>query len=141
MCSSSRQDVKLSCYCEKCKYCLIPPCKLNLSCGCIYFGDAKVDAEWRNAFYEYLQGLGILQRIGTLQVPHHGSYLSYGWNIIPSQNCFANTVLCIISVGEFNHYGHPSARVIRELLKKGGSVSTATEAVSSMFIQTASLPD
>lgn len=141
VCSSSKQDVKLSCYCEKCKYCLIPPCKLNLSCGCIYFGDAKVDAEWRDDFYDYLKGLDLLEEIGTLQVPHHGSNLSYGWNIIPPQGRFANPVRCIISIGEFNHYGHPSARVIRELLRKGGRVSMVTEAVSSMFIQTASLPD
>lgn len=141
VCSSSKQDVMLSYYCAKCKYCLIPPCKLNLPCGCIYFGDAKVDAEWRDDFYDYLKGLDLLEEIGTLQVPHHGSNLSYGWNVIPPQDCFANSVLCIISIGEFNHYGHPSALVIRELLRKGGRVSMVTEAVSSMFIQAASLPD
>ena len=141
VCSNSVQDVQLSSRRVNCKNCLNLPGRLDLPCGCIYFGDAKVEAKWRNAFYKYLQGLGILQRIGTLQVPHHGSSSSNGENIISKRYILANPVLCIISVGEFNHYGHPSARVIRELLRKGGSVSTVTEAVSSMFIQTASLPD
>ena len=34
------------------------------------------------------------------------------------ENNFANPGLCIISVGEFNHFGHPSAHVITELQKK-----------------------
>lgn len=140
VCSSSKQDVKLSCYCEKCKYCLIPPCKLNLSCGCIYFGDAKVEAKWRNAFYKYLQGLGILQRIGTLQVPHHGSSSSQGENIISKKNILASPVLCIISAGEFSQYGHPSESVINKLHNNGGIVSMVTEKASSMVIQTALLP-
>lgn len=140
VCSSSKQDVKLSCYCEKCKYCLIPPCKLNLSCGCIYFGDAKVNAEWRNAFYKYLQGLGILQRIGTLQVPHHGSSSSQGENIISKGYILANPVLCIISVGEVSQYGHPSESVINKLHNNGGIVFMVTEDDASKYIQAASLP-
>ena len=56
------------------------------------------------------------------------------------ENNFANPVLCIISVGEFNHFGHPSAHVITELQKKDGIVFMVTDAASSMVIQTASLP-
>lgn len=141
VCSNSVQDVQLSSRRVNCKNCLNLLGRLNLPCGCIYFGDTKVYAQWRDEFYALLSGYRDLNSISTLQVPHHGSYLSSGWNIIPPEDCFANPIHCIISVGEFNHYGHPSARVIRELLRKGGSVSTVTEAVSSMFIQTASLPD
>ena len=140
VCSSSKQDVKLSYYCEKCKYCLIPPCKLNLPCGCIYFGDAKVEAKWRNVFYKYLQGLGILQRIGILQVPHHGSSSSNGENIISKRYILANPVLCIISVGEVSQYGHPSESVINKLHNNGGIVFMVTEDDASKYIQTASLP-
>lgn len=140
VCSNSTQEVKLSCYAANGKYCLNLPGKLNIPCGCIYFGDVKVYAAWRDDFYDYLQELDLLQRISTLQVPHHGSSLSKGEDIIPLENHFANPILCIISVGRSNQYRHPALRVILELKRKGGHVFMVTEEDASKYIQTASLP-
>lgn len=101
--------------------------------GCIYFGDATIEPTWINSFYRYLKHTNRLYKIGTLQVPHHGSYLSNGQHIISSEYPFGDFVVCIISVGEFNHFGHPSLHIVQELQRKGGIVFMVTEASSSLF--------
>lgn len=101
--------------------------------GCIYFGDTTFNSELENSFYKYLSNSNRLQQIGTLQVPHHGSYLSKGQNIISSKFPFNKKIFCIISVGESNNYGHPSAYVIKKLQDKQGIVFLVTETPSTLF--------
>ena len=134
--SNTLQDSSLLSCCFK-RYCYCCISRLDLPCGCIYFGDATVSTHWCDSFYKYLSDIHRLHRIGTLQVPHHGSYLSLGQNIISTQYPFKHLVCCIISVGEFNHFGHPSSQVMQELQRKGGIVFMVTEASSSVLIQAA----
>lgn len=109
------------------------PLRCSVLSGCIYFGDATIESEWINSFYMYLEYTGRLHKVGTLQVPHHGSHLSNGQSIISFEHPFGNLVVCIISVGEFNHFGHPSLHIVQELRRKGGIVFMVTEASSSLF--------
>lgn len=99
--------------------------------GCIYFGDATITHQWKSLFYQHLHDTYRLHRIGTLQVPHHGAYSSKGQDILSPK--YRWPVLCIISVGERNHFGHPSAHVVQELQDRGGDVILVTEESSSLF--------
>lgn len=101
--------------------------------GCIYFGDATIETKWINSFYRHLKKINHLHKVGTLQVPHHGSYLSNGQDIMPPRCFFRQPVVCIISVGEVNHFGHPSAYVVQELQSRGGIAVMVTENSSSLF--------
>lgn len=58
-----------------------------------------------------------MHSVGMLQVPHHGSYLSKGAKIIDNAS-LPLPILCVISVGEHNSFGHPSAKVISSLQRK-----------------------
>lgn len=100
--------------------------------GCIYFGDATVEHGWLNNFYHQLED-GRLTRVGTLQVPHHGSYLNNRQSILPKGFPRADPMLCIISAGEQNVHGHPSAKVIQNLESKKTNVVLVTESSSSLI--------
>lgn len=101
--------------------------------GCIYFGDITFNSEIENSFYKFLSESKRLQKIGLLQVPHHGSIDSKGHKIISSNYLFRKPIICIISVGEFNQYGHPSAYLIQELQRNNGIVLMVTEASSTLI--------
>lgn len=99
--------------------------------GCIYFGDITFSAKLENSFYKYLSNTKRLLRVGTLQVPHHGSYLSNKKPIISSKHPCHTPVLCVISVGQINRYRHPSVSVIKMLKQNKGIVHLVTENCSS----------
>lgn len=107
------------------------PFLYHLPFGCLYFGDIKIEDKWEEPFYEFLKKTGRLSQIGTVQIPHHGSYLSHGEKVYSMTHPFANLILCVISVGEFNHFGHPSLHVVKELHRNYGRVIMVTEAISS----------
>lgn len=103
-----------------------------ISGGCIYFGDATIEDRWLNEFYHNLED-DRLSRVGIFQVSHHGSYLSNRRTIFPNGFIYDEYLLCIISVGEENKHGHPSAKVIQDLESKGASVVLVTESSSSLI--------
>lgn len=100
--------------------------------GCLYFGDIKIEDKWKEPFYGFLNKTRRLSKVGTIQIPHHGSYLSNGEKIFSDTYTFARPILCIISVGEFNHFGHPSLHIVQELHRNYGTVTMVTEAISSV---------
>lgn len=104
----------------------------RLPFGCLYFGDITIKDIWRDPFYDFLRKTGRLSQIGTVQIPHHGSYLSHGEEVYSTTYPFDSLILCIISVGESNKHGHPSLHVINELQRNCGTVVMVTEAVSSL---------
>lgn len=87
------------CICEY-RFCYYKP-------ACIYTGDSDINevdilfvfSQWK----EY---------IGTIQIPHHGSLSNFNIERIPEN------VICPISVGKNNGYGHPSYTVIGKLMTK-----------------------
>ncbi|MDE6643294.1 MAG: hypothetical protein K2K27_04260 [Muribaculaceae bacterium] len=104
----------------------------HLPFGCLYFGDIRIDNKWKEPFYDFLKKTGRLSKVGTIQIPHHGSYLSNGEKVFSDKFIFHNPILCIISVGNFNHFGHPSLHVVKELHRNSGIVTMVTESVTSV---------
>lgn len=102
--------------------------------SCIYFGDIKVEDKWLNDFYRFL-GEDRLKNVGCIQIPHHGSVVNNGWKCLDSPH-LERPIVCVISVGTNNRYGHPSAKVISNLLRVDADVVLVTENTSSMLIET-----
>lgn len=103
--------------------------------GCIYFGDATIKSVWLNKFYTALGAK--LKLVQTAQVAHHGAATS-------NEECFLRIahhhlpcpVLCIISAGSRNSYGHPSLSVIRNLQVNDGIVHQVSEDPATVLCQT-----
>lgn len=68
--------------------------------------------------------------VGTIQIPHHGSLPSFDVNVLKEE-----FFLCPISVGKNNSYGHPSQKVISEILLKRSYPILVTESVDSTFVE------
>jgi beta-lactamase superfamily II metal-dependent hydrolase len=72
----------------------------------------------------------LLPYIGTLQVPHHGSVHNFANSILQTEICCA-----IFSYGTTNTYGHPSHRVIGDIIAKYIYPHLVTEEQFSMVTQ------
>lgn len=106
--------------------------------GCVYWGDATMGDGLPDDFYDQLLSKK-MKPIGTLQVPHHGSYSSSGDKIYSNKNKFLKSFgslfqtppVCIISAGIQNQYGHPNAQIVLGLEKNGCPVHIVTEQTTS----------
>ena len=131
--SNSVRETEIDDYfCHYSPYYWYPRYISPLPFGCLYFGDIKIEDKWKEHFYDFLNKTRRLSKVGTIQIPHHGSYLSNGEKIFSDTYTFDRPILCIISVGEFNHFGHPSLHVVQELHRNYGIVTMVTEAISSV---------
>lgn len=74
--------------------------------ACLYTGDGDLNLVDIRAIYKNYWEL-----IGTLQFPHHGSLPSFDASVFDDMHFF-----CPISVGKRNNYGHPSQKVISDIL-------------------------
>ena len=101
--------------------------------SCIFFGDIKVEDKWLSTFYRLL-GEDRMNNVGCIQIPHHGSVANEGWKCLDSPY-LNRPIICVISVGEVNRYGHPSAKVISKLLRAHADVEIVTEKFSSILIE------
>lgn len=92
-----------------------------LEAGCIYFGDydASGNIKWKDLESSYS---GYWNKIGCVQIPHHGSRHNYNTNINKK-----NPVLSILSCGETNHFRHPHGSVVKKILKNDGYPMIVTE--------------
>jgi len=93
--------------------------------GCIYTGDSnlnKIDIKTIFKFY--------WSSVGTIQIPHHGDLTSFNKSILDNKH-----YLCPISVGEYNSYGHPSSKVIADILSQDSHPILVTENLTSSFIE------
>lgn len=95
--------------------------------ACIYSGDADFNkVQIHNIFRHYWQG------VGTIQVPHHGSRNSFNFSFgFHKQGPF----ICPVSFGTNNTYGHPSGKVLEELLQYENIPIAVTEKMNSTFIE------
>jgi len=93
--------------------------------ACLYTGDGDLNKVNASAVYEKYW-----EFIGTIQIPHHGSLPSFKHDILE-----AKYLLCPISVGKNNSYGHPSQRVISRILFDGSCPILVTEDVCSTFVE------
>ena len=98
--------------------------------ACLYTGDGDlniVDGEKTviEKIYERYWNL-----IGTIQIPHHESLYSFNNKILKD-----NVFICPFSVGKNNLHGHPSGKVISEILSHKSYPIYVTEDVDSIFIE------
>ena len=93
--------------------------------ACIYNGDSNYS---ENKLKNGLRDLW--EYVGTIQVAHHGSRKSHDFN------CFDESwFLCPVSFGKSNNYGHPSMKVMSDLLSKRRIPIFITEDLDSGVIQ------
>lgn len=113
-------------------YNCIYPMKMNKS-SCLYFGDIEIEDQWLNMYYSFL-GKDRLNNVGCIQIPHHGSVENKGWKCLNSPD-IKSPLVCVISVGENNSYGHPSSKLISNVLIQGYPIVLVTEKASTMLIE------
>lgn len=97
----------------------------NYRVSCVYTGDTdlnvvKIKSIFRNFW----------KSVGTIQIPHHGDLKSFDKNVLDDKYYW-----CPISVGEKNSYGHPSSRVIANVLSQDSIPILVTENLTSSYIE------
>ena len=92
---------------------------------CLYLGDSD-----GNNYGDLVKTVpDEIKKISTVQIPHHGSIKSFNNDIAKGGR------ICVISHGEHNSYGHPSADVIADILCCGGVPIQVTENTSSIYVE------
>lgn len=92
---------------------------VSLSPACVYTGDTDMSAADVRSWYE-----GCWGNVGTIQVPHHGSRLSFA--LAPFTEC-PKRYYCPISCSDKNYYKHPHACVTNALTWVGDFPIRVTE--------------
>lgn len=101
----------------------------RLQSGCLYTGD--IDLNQPNLINEIETKLNYFKPfIGTIQIPHHGSVHNFKSEIL-----FRNIQCAVISYGNTNTYGHPSDRVIGDIVSREICLRLVTELQSSIVTQ------
>lgn len=71
-----------------------------------------------------------LNKIGTVQVPHHGDIKSYN-----SLNFLNSNLICPISVGSKNIYAHPSNYVFTDLINNCNYTIIITDNLKDLYFE------
>lgn len=102
---------------------------LDLQSGCLYMSD--IDLNKPHIVTDIKAKLSkVLPFIGTLQVPHHGSVHNFTTSILQP-----NILYAIFSFGTRNTYGHPSDRVISDVIANNIYPHFVTEDQTSIITQ------
>ena len=94
--------------------------------SCIYTGDTDLNVVDIKLIYQ-----PYWDSVGTIQIPHHGDGHSFNKDVLDDRY-----FTCPISVGKNNSYGHPSYRVISDILSQDSCPVLITEDLDSGFIET-----
>ncbi|WP_179286103.1 MBL fold metallo-hydrolase [Prevotella intermedia] len=110
----NRNNCYLDSYSLRCVYnlwshCLVPR---RLRSGCLYTGDINLNED--DLVKDINEKLDkVSQFIGTLQIPHHGSWYNFNESILK-----INELSCVIfSFGTKNRYGHPAFLVLDSIVR------------------------
>lgn len=105
---------------------LMNRCKLEGS-GCLYTGDYRAanNGEWKDLKRAYDK---VWDRIGIFTLPHHGSSKNY------NEEFSAQYATIIINAGYANHYGHPSRKVLCNLIDNKCKIFWVNEHIGSQVI-------
>ena len=95
--------------------------------GCLYMGDYNAKRNWDRLYNWYKS---YWNKIGTVQIPHHGS--SYNYNREINKNLI---MFSIISAGHNNKHKHPHVSTMRDILLDGGILRIVSEFKSSTIMQ------
>lgn len=129
---TSRYIMRQYQYCMRtrfcCEFCRHPFLRPE---GCLYFGDNDVNqglllADLKNALNQ------VIDRIGTIQIPHHGALKNFNVGIFDINK---NQKSFFVSFGIHNTYGHPSMRVIDDVVRSGSCLFEVTENRGSGYMQ------
>lgn len=109
---------------SSCYSCASPWCDHWVQAGCLYTGDycAAVPENWQ-ALDAWRKQFG--DCIGGIQLPHHGSILSFNKELI------RESAVYFASAGETNNHGHPSGEVCEKLRLSGKRFHIVTESLTS----------
>lgn len=93
--------------------------------SCIYTGDVDLNViNLKSVFKNYWK------YVGTVQIPHHGSLKDFNSTFMTEAG-----LICPISFGKTNTYGHPSLNVISQIKSKGCIPLQVTEDLDTGAIQ------
>lgn len=99
--------------------------------ACLYFGDN--DLNQTNILCDLKHQLcSLIDRVGTIQIPHHGALNNFNTGLLSVNN---DNKIYFASFGTKNIYGHPSTRVIEEILMNENILLEITENRDSAYIQ------
>ncbi|MDP0531844.1 MBL fold metallo-hydrolase [Porphyromonas gingivalis] len=96
--------------------------------GCIYSGDIKLTKKIIDNFVKPFNN-----RVGTIQIPHHGSDKNYNRYIFEVLN--ERPLVCPISFGKENRYRHPSTRIIIDILCNNSFPVLVTEDIDTLCVE------
>lgn len=104
---------------------LLYPFVEPVNVGCLYLGDyeAKDKSKWDSLEQAYK---GIWDKIGTIQIPHHGSKENY--NELLNSNPY---IYSVISAGIDNKHRHPHSYTTAKIIENKGILRQVTESPSS----------
>ncbi len=135
-CRSNYRSDRYNCVVHDCCCC---PCRCPkpryYSEGCLYLGDVNLNVTnqitnmiptIKTAINQYVN------RIGLIQIPHHGAHGSYNSDILELAPHCKHYVL---SYGTTNTYGHPAPCVVSSIISQGYSLALVNENICSMFMQ------
>lgn len=127
--SGKNADDNIQCFGHYRRFYFHPHYHLSFQSACLYMGD--IDLNEPNIVADINAKLKqLLPFIGTLQVPHHGSVHNFARSILQTQ------IRCaIFSYGTTNTYGHPSDRVIGDIIANDIYPHLVTEKQLSMVTQ------
>lgn len=83
-----------------------------LDSNCLYTGDYEAGGKFK--LRELLDRYARVGRLGSLQLPHHGSYHNFSSELVDE----LSPRLCFVSSGFKNSYQHPNGSVVRYVLQK-----------------------
>lgn len=127
--SGKQQDDQINCFQHHHHFYLHHFLGFSFQSGCLYMGD--IDLTEPNIIKEMKTNLKrLISFIGTLQVPHHGSVHNFDKSILN-----ADIRCAIFSYGTTNTYGHPSDRVISDVIANKTYPHLVTEEQHSMVTQ------
>lgn len=93
--------------------------------SCIYTGDVDLNAVNLELVFK-----NHWKYVGTVQIPHHGSLKDFDSTFMTKSR-----LVCPISFGKTNTYGHPSLNVISQIKSKGCIPLNVTEDLDTGAIQ------
>ena len=95
--------------------------------GCIYTGDVDLNKfDIKDVYKQFWN------TVGTVQIPHHGSIKNFEESFLKNNG---RPLICPISYGIRNSYGHPSLNVVNNISLNGSFVIHITEDSGSKYIQ------
>lgn len=95
--------------------------------GCIYTGDVDFNKfDIKDVYKQFWD------TVGTVQIPHHGAIKNFEESFLKNNS---RSLICPISYGIRNSYGHPSLNVVNNISLNGSFVIHITQDSGSGYIQ------